>query len=154
MGQIQDLEQRITAAFARITAGVEALAADAAVVPQAMAVSMVDAGVPGEFDALLQEAALREADLQGQVDVLTRHLDAQGLDVQRLSSTVATLREDLRRLREAALQGVVDPGLINKAMMAELEAMRTMRGAEANEMSDIMTALTGVLETEEARAHA
>jgi hypothetical protein len=154
MGQIQDLEQRITAAFARITAGVEALAAEAAVMPQAMAVPMVDAGVPGEFDAMLQEAALREADLQGQVDVLTRHLDAQGLDVQRLSSTVATLHEDLRRLREAALQGVVDPGLINKAMMAELEAMRTMRGAEANEMSDIMTALTGVLETEEARAHA
>ena len=48
----------------------------------------------------------------------------------------------------------MDPGLINKAMMAELEALRATRAAEANEMNDILTALGGVLETEEASAHA
>ena len=74
--------------------------------------------------------------------------------MQRLSGTVAQLREDLRRLREAAVQGVVDPGLINKAMLAELEALRATRSAEATEMNDILTALGGVLETEEALAHA
>ena len=158
MGQIQDLEHRIAAAFARISAGVEALATERSFQPEAMVATIPsvdpDASVLAELAALRQEAADREAALMAEVDTLTRHLDAQGLDVQRLSATVAQLREDLRRLREAAVQGVVDPGLINKAMMAELEAMRTTRGAEANEMNDILTALVGVLDTEEARADA
>ncbi len=100
------------------------------------------------------KSAATEKRLRAEVDTLTRALDAQGLDVQRLSGTVAQLREDLRRLREAAEQGIVDPALINKAMMAELEALRATRSAEANEMHEILTALGGVLDTEEAQAHA
>lgn len=171
MGQIQDLEQRIAAAFARISAGVDAMAALASAAPDP-AVSSASAATDGSLQSALdderianarlnerlgdlrQQAAQTEMALQDQVDTLTRHLDAQGLDVQRLSSTVAQLREDLRRLREAAVQGVVDPGLINKALMTELEALRTTRIAEVNEMTDILSALTPILETEEARAHA
>ena len=92
--------------------------------------------------------------MKTEVETLTRALDAQGLDVQRLSSTVAQLREDLRRLREAAEQGVVDPSLINRAMMAELDALRATRAAEVNEMNDILSALGPILDAEEARAHA
>ena len=165
MGQIQDLEQRIAAAFARISAGVEAMAAPAAAVQVAMVGDaslhaaleeerIANARLNERLGDLRQQAMQTEIALQDQVDTLTRHLDAQGLDVQRLSSTVAQLREDLRRLREAAVQGVVDPGLINKAMLAELEALRVTRMAEANEMTDILSALTPILEAEEARVHA
>ena len=165
MGQIQDLEQRIAAAFARISAGVEAMAAPAAAVQVAVAGDanlhaaleeerIANARLNERLGDLRQQAMQTEIALQDQVDTLTRHLDAQGLDVQRLSSTVAQLREDLRRLREAAVQGVVDPGLINKAMLAELEALRVTRMAEANEMTDILSALTPILEAEEARVHA
>jgi uncharacterized protein (DUF885 family) len=167
MGQIQDLEQRIAAAFARISAGVEAMASQT-VASAGAATSATDPDLPGLLDEerlanaklnerlgdLRQQASQTEMALQDQVDTLTRHLDAQGLDVQRLSSTVAQLREDLRRLREAAVQGVVDPGLINKAMLAELDALRTARAAETTEMTDILSALLPILDAEEARAHA
>ena len=164
MGQIQDLEQRIAAAFARISAGVDAMASEAAAPPQVALTDdlqgaldeerMANAQLNERLTLLHKRAGDTETALQGQVETLTRHLDAQGLDLQRLSSTIAQLREDLRRLREAAVQGVVDPGLINKAMMAELEALRATRTAEANEMNDILSALTPILEAEEARAHA
>ena len=160
MGQIQDLEQRISAAFARISAEVDAIVMQPVAAPVddlelALAEEqMANAQLHERLSMLGKRATDTELALQAQVETLTRHLDAQGLDVQRLSGTVAQLREDLRRLREAAVQGVVDPGLINKAMMAELEALRATRSAEANEMNDILSALEPILQAEEARAHA
>ena len=171
MAQIEELEQRITAAFSRISAGVLALStaqipapSTAPVAPGDDALARLQAALDDEHMAnaqlterlrtLGQQGTQSEASSRAQVDSLTRQLDTQGLDVQRLTSTVAQLREDLRRLREAAEQGIVDPSLINRAMMAELEAMRTARTAESNEMNDILSALGGVLDTEEARAHA
>ena len=49
---------------------------------------------------------------------------------------------------------MADPGLINRAMQAELEALRATRAAEASEMSDILAALGPIVEAEEMRAHA
>jgi uncharacterized protein (DUF885 family) len=170
MVQIQDLEQRIAAAFARISAGVEVMAGENSVarvsagasvstnVPTLQALldeeRVANARLNERLGDLRQQATQSELALQEQVVTLTRHLDAQGLDVQRLSGTVAQLREDLRRLREAAVQGVVDPGLINRAMMAELDALRIARAAETTEMTDILHSLSPILDAEEARAHA
>ena len=166
MGQIADLEQRIATAFARIAAGVEALEARPA------PVATVDTGAVAALQTALDEERmahaqlaerlkmLRDQDARSQASLttevasLTRHLDAQGLDVQRLSGTVAQLREELRRLREAAEQGMADPQLINRAMLAELEALRATRAAETTEMADIIAALTPILDAEEAHAHA
>lgn len=180
MGQIDELEQRISVAFARISAGVVSLAAQTAAPAPEPATPDLFAAEPAATDDaellrltealdeermanaqlnerlrhLQDQTAATAATQQAQVDSLTRQLDAQGLDVQRLSSTVAQLREDLRRLREAAEQGIVDPQLINRAMMAELEALRTTRAAESTEMADILSALGHVLDAEEARPHA
>lgn len=168
MGQLQELEQRISAAFARISAGVVTLSAPepapAVATPDADDLThltnaldeerMANAQLHERLRHLQEQAASAAAAHAAEVDTLTRHLDAQGLDTQRLSSTVAQLREDLRRLREAAEQGIVDPALINRAMMAELEALRTTRAAESTEMADILSALGHVLDAEEARPHA
>ncbi|MEO8241041.1 MAG: hypothetical protein ABI832_01955 [bacterium] len=176
MAQIQELEQRITAAFQRISAGVEALSvAPKTAIPEPVPAPPVaplgDDGVADLQEALDEErmanaqlterlrvfrenGSTTEQGLRAEVETLTRALDAQGLDVQRLSSTVAQLREDLRRLREAAEQGIVDPALINRAMMAELEALLATRSAETNEMHEILTALGSVLDAEEAHANA
>lgn len=173
MGQIQELEQRITAAFLRISAGLEALSAQAAATPVVVKTvtgqtqrdddglqealdeeRMANAQLNERLRVLRGQAAASEAALKTEVETLTRQLDAQGLDVQRLSGTVAQLREDLRRLREAAEQGIVDPSLINKAMMAELEALRATRTAEANKMTEILSALVPILDAEEVRTHA
>ena len=164
MGQLDELEQRIAAAFARISTGVAALVAErAAAAPTAPDTAvqealdeerMANAQLNERLRVVSEQRGTTEATLQAEVDALTGTLDAQGQDVQRLSATVAQLREDLRRLREAAEQGVVDPSLINRAMLAELEALRATRTAEGNEMNDILSALGGVLQSEEARAHA
>ena len=166
MGQIEQLEQRITAAFARISAGVLALptaaAAAAAVPPPSDPLlqealdeeRMTTAQLNERLRALTSQADSAQSDQRAQIDSLTRQLDAQGLDVQRLTSTIGQLREDLRRLREAAEQGIVDPSLINRALQAELDALRTARAAEVTEMTDILSALSGSLTTEEGRAHA
>ena len=166
MGQIADLEQRIASAFARIAAGVEALEAAPAAAPAREAGElaalqtaldeerMAHAQLAERLKMLRDQDAKSQTALTAEVATLTRQLDAQGLDVQRLSGTVAQLREELRRLREAAEQGMADPHLINRAMLAELEALRATRAAETTEMADIIAALTPILTAEEARAHA
>ena len=171
MAQIADLEQRIASAFARIAAGVEALQAAPVAVAE-LPSAPVDTGEVDRLQAALDEESmahaqlaerlkmLRDQDAKSQIALttevatLTRQLDAQGLDVQRLSGTVAQLREELRRLREAAEQGMADPQLINRAMLAELEALRATRAVETTEMADIIAALTPILDAEEVRAHA
>lgn len=169
MAEHDELEQRITAAFMRISAGVATLSA--AGLPAVPAQSydpdarnenqdaldeerMANAQLNERLRAVADQRAATETGLRSEIDSLTRALDTRGLDMQRLSSTVSQLREDLRRLREAAEQGVVDPALINRAMLAELEALRTTRAAEMGEMNDILAALGGVLDAEEGRAHA
>jgi hypothetical protein len=162
MGQLEELEQRIAAAFSRISAGVVALSA-APAVPAAPAPDlqealdeerMANAQLNERLRNLQDQADGSRTTQQAQVTSLTAQLETQSLDVQRLTSTVTQLRDDLRRLREAAEQGVVDPSLINRAMMAELEALRTARAAEATEMNDILSALGQVLDAEEGRVHA
>ena len=167
MGQIADLEQRITTAFARIVAGVAALEARPAPPAPVADTSeltglqaaleeerMAHAQLAERLKMLRDQDAKAQAALTAEVTTLTRQLDAQGLDVQRLSGTVSQLREELRRLREAAEQGMADPQLINRAMLAELEALRATRAAETTEMAEIIAALTPILDAEEARADA
>jgi uncharacterized coiled-coil protein SlyX len=169
MAQVEELEARIAAAFQRIAAGVAALSAAPA---DQMAAGEPDVGEAAELAEelaaerergeeladrlrrLAEERGAEEASAQAEIDRLNRALDAQGLDVQRLTASLAQLREDLRRLREGAEQGVADPTMINRAMLAELEALRRARAAEANEMADILSSLGSVLEAEEARANA
>ena len=166
MTTISELEQRITSAFTRIVAGVEALsvAAPPTHPPDSADVANLQAELDEErmAHAQLNERVkvLRDHDTMGQqvlraeVERLTRQTDTQGLDMQRLRSSVTQLREDLRRLREAAEQGMADPGLINRAMQAELEALRATRAAEAGEMTEILAALGPIVDAEETRAHA
>ena len=175
MGQIADLEQRITTAFARIAAAVAALEArpaPAAPVADTTELTpdltaelitvqtaldeerMAHAQLAERLKMLRDQDAKAQAALTAEVAALTRQLDAQGLDVQRLSGTVAQLREELRRLREAAEPGMADPQLINRTMLAELEALRATRAAETTEMAEIIAALTPILDAEEARADA
>lgn len=183
MVEFAELEQRIIAALARIGAGVEGLAKASATLqsapetaPDMAAHPALDAGLSDEIihlQAALEaerearrsaeaarddaEAALAAGpgpDLGAEVARLTRQLDAQGLDTQRLRSSVAQLREELRRLREASEAGVTDAPLINRALQAELEALRAVRASETTEMADILAALGPLIDAEEARTHA
>jgi len=54
--------------------------------------------------------------------------------------TNAALREQLAALRAARTEGA-EPQLINKSLMAELDALRALRLTELAEMDEILAAL-------------
>lgn len=164
MQEIVEFERRIAAALVRIDAGVDALAGAleearaGAPVPAAaeLPAAPAPAEPPGDEPTLvrmrerLAEAREREATLRAgyeeRVAALTGQLDAQGLELMRLRRTADTLREELRRLHEAAAAGVADPALINRAMLAELDALRAGRLSEMAELDEISAALEAHLE--------
>jgi len=155
MQEITELEKRITAALERIGKGVDRLAST----PRSSAATTAPAAPPADsalraqleeeksltaqLQARLRAAKDREAkgDLQEKVDRLTQDLDVQGLELQRMRRVNASLREQLEALRTAAAAGVTEPGLINKAMATELEALRATRLTEMAEMDEILAAL-------------
>jgi chromosome segregation ATPase len=162
MQEIGELEQRITAALERIGKGVDRLAQmPRAPAPQSPAPQTQPAAVAPLADAALRAqleeeksltAQLQErlrsvkerdskSDLQDKVDKLTQQLDVQGLELQRMRRTTASLRDQLAALRAAQTAGVTEPQLINKAMAAELDALRALRLTEVAEMDDILAAL-------------
>lgn len=89
--------------------------------------------------------------LAAKVAMMTRQLDVQGLELQRMRKATVQLREQLRVLHESATEALVEPSQINKAMAAELDALRATRATEVAEMDEILAELEPLIE--EARAH-
>ena len=154
MQEITELEKRITAALERIGKGVDRLAsqprqAATPAAPAAPAAASSDSALRAQLEeeksltaqlqARLRATKDREAkgDLQEKVDRLTQDLDVQGLELQRMRRVNASLREQLEALRTAAAAGATEPGLINKAMATELEALRATRLTEMAEMDEM-----------------
>ncbi|MEF3047601.1 hypothetical protein [Pseudotabrizicola sp. L79] len=162
MDNIAELERRITAALMRIDRGIDALSRPPVVADGAPVATLADGEAEAEIarlnealddervvSAQLQERlrALKDKEtaltqpLEAEVDRLTKQLDVQGLEMQRLKKTVVLLREQLRAMTDAMAEDRVEPHLINKAMLAELEALRALRSAETVELDEIISAL-------------
>ena len=167
MPTIAELERRITAALDRIGRGLDRLpAGDAPAAPAR--------DTPGEAVVALQEAletergavaqlaervrAVKErevktkGDLDARIAGLTEARDQQAVELQRLRKTVAQLRDTLTAQNDALRAGVTEPQIINKSLLAELEALRAQRRSESAEMEAILSALAPLIE--EPAAHA
>jgi chromosome segregation ATPase len=165
MQDIAELERRITAALDRIGTGLERLPQAGPAMMQTDAGTkdtarlqaaldeerMVNAQLNERLRAVKEKEALQRAELDEKCQRLTRQLDTQGLELQRMRKTAVQLREQLREIREAQL-GDVDPHLINKSMLSELEALRATRQTEMAEMEELIAELSPLLD--EAPAHA
>lgn len=171
MQDMAELERRIAAALQRIGAGIESLAIPSAAPADRMDPAE-DTRVQHLQEALAAEratvAALRqqidelatldpaeppeppadEAELLARIEKMTAQLDVQGLEIHRMRKTVVQLRENLRGLRRAQAANLADPEQINRAMMAELEAMRVARLSEVAEMDEILSELTPLIKEE------
>lgn len=169
MDEITELERRMTAALHRIGDGIDTLAARASagahagpapVAPLAQAldtaeVARLTAALEAERSANAQlnerVRAIRErqettvAALERRIEQMTRQLDAQGIELSRMKKANIGLRESLRSLRTAQEDGVGDAHLINKSMLAELEALRATRTAEMAELSEILDELAPLI---------
>jgi chromosome segregation ATPase len=151
MQGIAELEKRITAALERIGKGVDRLAqaprgvAEANTAGEAALRAQLEdeKSLNAQLQEKLRAAKEREpkGDLQDKIERLTRQLDVQGLELQRMRRTAASLRDQLAALRAAETAKLSDPGLINKAMAAELDALRAQRLTEVAEIDEILAAL-------------
>lgn len=164
MSQIEELQSRITAAMERIGAGVAALNAQ----DGADAAAELNTRLDEErlANAQLEErlatlktrqgdeiAALRvELDTTAELESLRLQQAAQAdamarldMDVQRLRQANDQLRESNAALRQANEEGVGEPHLINKAMLAELESLRAARATDAAEVSAVLAKLGPLL---------
>lgn len=152
MADLVEYERRIAAALERIESGLDGLSRPE---PAAAGPSVEDDLLRAELQSerlasaelreVIAGVADREAVLRSQyeerIERLTRHLDVQGLELQRMRKTSLTLREELRHLREAATMAAPEPLQINRALLAELEAMRAARLSEMAELDEIAQAL-------------
>ncbi|KAG1667662.1 hypothetical protein GQR58_018288 [Nymphon striatum] len=171
MSELPQLETRITAALERIRAGLDGLPTAASLADAEPAVDT--SGMADQIDDLtmkLDEEKTANAQLEERVKLLKERQDGKlaelesnvdagrarssrmDRELQRLRQVNAELRDINSQLREALSEGVSEPHLVNKAMLAELDALRATRSADAAEMDAILQELTPIIEREAADA--
>ncbi|WP_299289043.1 hypothetical protein [uncultured Tateyamaria sp.] len=154
MSEIDALQQRLTAAMDRIATQMGALGS-------------AGGGDTGALEAALEDERLANAQLNERVRKLSEkqesaaqaaadataaaqeRVETLDLELQRLRKANDQLRQSNAALRLANEEGVGEPHLINKAMMAELEALRAARAADVAEASSIIGALAPLLDAKE-----
>ncbi|HEY9039735.1 MAG TPA: hypothetical protein VIN05_12435 [Roseovarius sp.] len=97
-------------------------------------------------DAHTAETETREAAQKERAEAMTR-LDRE---LQSLRKANQQLRDNNAALRAANAEGLAEPHLINKAMMAELDGLRAARGADRAEMDLLLTELGQITASAEA----
>lgn len=158
MGEIAEFERRITAALERIGSGINRLTGPSAGVAAAADDELAQARTAlaeektanaqliERFRAVKAREAQSISGLQARIETLTRQMDEQGQDLRRMRKAAIQLREALGAMRAAQVAGLPDPHLINKAMLAELAALRETRLGETTEMDAILAELTPLLQ--------
>ena len=155
MSDISELEGRITAALDRIGQGLEALGPKpdpgAAEELQKLRSALEEERVA---NAQLEERvrAIREkqestvARLGEEVERLRKALEEGEAGVAHLRKVNSELRANNTALREAVAQGLAEPHLVNKSMMAELESLRATQAADRSELDAILAELAPLVE--------
>lgn len=164
---IAELERRIAAALDRIGQGLDRMARPAASPPAPVAAPVAvgeataeiarltealevektaNAQLTERLKAVKDREAQARSSLQAKVERMTHQLDVQGLELQRMRKVTVQLRESLRAMTEAAEAATPEPHLINKSMLAELEALRAQRQSEVAEMDEILAELAPLIE--------
>lgn len=155
MDEIEAFRNRIGQSLAVIAEGIERLGQDvpAAPAPQADTAELV------ALRAMLEDERVVQAQLEERVRSLRERLErgtaeaesaaaaaqaemaAMDQALQGLRQTTADLREVVGQLRAALAEEVAEPALVNRAMLAEIEALRAERAADLAEVQAVYGAL-------------
>ena len=152
MDDVTALEQRISVAMDRIEKGLGNLADvgpagdDAALSAQLEEERFANAQLEERVKALKDRQDTKIAELEARVASQRDQMAALDTELQRLRASSADLREVNTQLREAASEGVAEPELINRAMMAEVEALSAQRASESAEVDAILKELKPLIE--------
>ncbi|MGX9354396.1 hypothetical protein ACS3SW_04310 [Roseobacteraceae bacterium S113] len=155
MADIDELQRRIRAALQRIdtaaenlgqSGGSDAAAEELEATKQALEdEKLASAQLEERLKTLKEKHAEELEDARAQSAGQSEAMAQVDVELQRLRKVITQLRENNAALREANTAGVGEPHLINKAMLAELEALRAERAADVAEASAILSALEPVV---------
>lgn len=155
MSDIEELQQRISAAMERVAGGLENLGkadtSEADALKQALEEERtVSAQLEERLRALKDRQAQELATAQAQAAESGEKVAALDLELQRLRGANDKLREANAALREANAAGLGDATLINGGLQAEVDALKAARAADMAEANAILTALTPLLQPDAA----
>lgn len=148
MSEIDELQRRITAAMDRVAAGLETLSGgETDTLQQALdEEKTVNAQLTERVRVLGERQAKALETLEARAQDAETRMSQLDTDLQRLRRANAQLSEACEALRDANQEGVGEAHLINKAMMAELEALRAARAAEISHADTVLAALGPLLD--------
>lgn len=145
MTEITELRTRINEALDRVGAGVERLGGTAAGAAEIARLNEVleeertaNAQLEERVRTIKQKQDGTVESLAGEVERLRALLASEEETVARLTRVNADLRANNTALREAIQRGVAEPHLVNKSMMAELEALRAAQEADRAELDAVL----------------
>jgi len=152
MSNIDELQRRITTAMDRVAQGLDKIGGGAPGPDPEMAQALEDertanAQLTERVRVLKSKSDDEMAALRAQIEEADARMAQLDVEVQRMRHANAELTDACAALRDANNEGIADPHLINKAMLAELEGLRAARASDVAESSAILAALTPLLET-------
>ncbi|MGP9792071.1 hypothetical protein [Roseinatronobacter sp. NSM] len=160
MSDIKDLEQRISRALDRISRSVDAVRAappPQVSSPPSQEVEDLRAQLDAEraktaqlterVNAVRQRQESSFTTLERRLARMTEQLDLQSLEMLRLKKANTKLIEANRQLRDGHEAMVIEPSAINRALLAELEALRAERAADMVEIEDVLGELKPLIKT-------
>ncbi len=154
MSDISALENRLTAALDRIGAGVQSLDAAPANTGSAPAELETQLSEERTANAQLEERVkalkLRQdnkiAELEARVTSYRKQMSELDAELQTLRTSNADMRAMNAQLRDAVTGNVGEPELVNRALMAEVDALQAQRSADAAEADAIIADLKSLVE--------
>ncbi|RPE71170.1 hypothetical protein EDD53_0284 [Pacificibacter maritimus] len=158
MSEISQFETRITAALERIGRAVamaeeQAATANGGIASEEMAAEMgrlqetleaereTNAQLEQRVRAVHEKQENHVAALEAEVETLRTQMIAHDAELQKLRSVNGQLRENNTALREANINAMGDPSLVNTALMTELAALKAGRESDLAELGAILTEL-------------
>ncbi|WP_093992118.1 hypothetical protein [Flavimaricola marinus] len=159
MNDIIELEGRIAAALGRIRRQVEAMSptrtdaddADksaetiAALTARLDEERTVNAQLEERVRALKDRQDGRLSELEAQAEAGTKRLADLDTELQRLQAVNTELRAVASEMRRALQDEVADPELVNRAAIAELDAVSAARDADRAEVEAILSELAPLI---------
>ena len=152
MSNVTELEQRISVAMDRIEKGLGDMAEQAPAVDGAALEAQLEdersanAQLEERVKALKERQDTKISELEARVSFQRDQMAALDTELHRLRASSADMREVNAQLRIAATDGVAEPELINRAMMAEVEALSAQRASESAEVDAILQELKPLIE--------
>lgn len=162
MGGVEEFERRIAAALARIgeglaraqvppagggdTAGGDGAAEVAALRAALDEERTANAQLEERLRGLRDRHEAREAALIADRDAARAQLADLDAALQSLRQSQAELSETVAQLRGALAAEVAEPDLVNRAMQAEIDGLRALRGADAAEVDAVIAELRPLIE--------